>query len=114
MVKRIATHRVYDVEVSVLLCQQAVELDDEGVVCRVFPLQEEMQGTEWLPGMVVLSPFPPVRERDERFGCFVRRITLQAMEAEKNALSVKRAYWIDPFNVSGMEFLPSSRIKALR
>lgn len=34
--------------------QQAVEISDEGVVCDVFLLTEEIESVEWMPGVIAL------------------------------------------------------------
>ena len=34
--------------------QQVVEITDEGVVRGVFPLTEEIESVEWMPGVIVL------------------------------------------------------------
>ena len=34
--------------------QQVVEISDEGVAQNIFPLNEEVESVEWLPGLIVL------------------------------------------------------------
>ena len=36
--------------------QQVVEITDEGVVRDTFPLTEEIESVEWMPGGIVLLP----------------------------------------------------------
>ena len=39
------------------LKQYVVEMDEGQGASRVFPLTEEVENTEWLPGVIVLLPF---------------------------------------------------------
>ena len=42
--------------------QQVVEITDEGVVRGVFPLTEEIESVEWMPGVIVLLSESQVEE----------------------------------------------------
>ena len=42
--------------------QQVVEITDEGVVRGVFPLTEEIESVEWMPGVIVLLPADQLEE----------------------------------------------------
>lgn len=112
--KRIATHRVYDLSMDKMFSSQVVEMDDAGIVCRYFPLETEIHGTEWLPGAVIISYFPLLRKDGESFEKFLNRIRCQEKKKEKGtSCNMVRAYWIHPFNVLQMEFFPHSRISSL-
>lgn len=112
--KRIATHRVYDLSMDKMLSNQVVEMDDAGIVCRYFPLGTEIQGTEWLPGAVIVSRFPLLRKDEESFEVFLDRIRYQEKKKEEGtSCNMLRAYWVHPFNVLQMEFFPHSRIFSL-
>ncbi|WP_308768518.1 hypothetical protein [uncultured Bacteroides sp.] len=51
--KRFASHYLFLPEAGYLK-QQVVEVTDEGTIQRVFPLKEEMESVEWLPGVIAL------------------------------------------------------------
>ena len=42
--------------------QQVVEITDEGVVRDTFPLTEEIESVEWMPGVIVLLPADQLEE----------------------------------------------------
>ena len=42
--------------------QQVVEITDEGVVRDTFPLTEEIESVEWMPGGIVLLPADQLEE----------------------------------------------------
>ena len=42
--------------------QQVVEITDEGVVRDTFPLTEEIESVEWMPGVIVLLSESQVEE----------------------------------------------------
>lgn len=107
--KRFATHRVYSLLTAELKSSQVLELDEEGGVSELYPLTEEICATEWLPGLVLLSPFPVAACPGECFADFIKR-----MEGNLFPHSAVRAYWIHPFNVSAMEFVENSRIVLLK
>lgn len=54
--KRYASHYLYVPDIG-FLKQQVVELD-EGRFVRFFPLTEEIESVEWMPGVIVLSEEP--------------------------------------------------------
>ena len=109
--RRVATHRIGNVMTGEWLSVSVIELDEEGYVGGMYPLWGEISRTEWLPGVILLSPFPIERTPDESFGDFMRRLERQA--ASYNELSPCRAYWLTPFNLSAMDFTPRSRVVLL-
>lgn len=56
--KRFASHYLY-VPGRGFLKQQVVELNEEGFVTGLFPLQQELESVSWLPGVIVLSGEAP-------------------------------------------------------
>lgn len=62
--KRYASHYLFHPERGYLK-QYAIEVE-EGHVARIFPLSEEIEGTEWLPGVIVLH-----REPDDSLAPFL-------------------------------------------
>lgn len=76
--RRIAAHRIYLLPQAEWISASVIELNERGEVARVLPLSGEMAHTEWLSGMLIVSPFPLARECREDFQAFLRRITWQA------------------------------------
>ena len=51
--KRFASHYLLIPDVG-FMKQQVVEINDEGIAQGVFPLTEEIESVEWMPGVIVL------------------------------------------------------------
>lgn len=51
--KRFASHYLLIPDVG-FVKQQVVEINDEGTVRSIFPLTEEIESVEWMPGVIVL------------------------------------------------------------
>ena len=49
--KRFASHYLFMPDVG-FIKQQVVEITDEGVVRDTFPLTEEIESVEWMPGVI--------------------------------------------------------------
>lgn len=107
--KRFATHRVYSLLTAEMKSSQVVELEEDGSVSKLYPFMEEICATEWLPGLVILSPCSIWKNADENFASFKKRISeISACELPL------QAYWVYPFDVSCMEFAENSRIILLK
>ena len=59
--KRFASHYLFMPDVG-FIKQQVVEITDEGVVRDTFPLTEEIESAEWMPGVIVLLPADQLEE----------------------------------------------------
>ena len=59
--KRFASHYLFMPDVG-FIKQQVVEITDEGVVRDTFPLTEEIEAVEWMPGVIVLLPADQLEE----------------------------------------------------
>ena len=51
--KRFASHYLLMPDVG-FMKQQVVEINDEGIAQGIFPLTEEIESVEWMPGVIVL------------------------------------------------------------
>ena len=71
--KRYASHYLFLPGVGYLK-QYAVEME-EGCVIRIFPLSEEIENTEWLPGVIVLLPESEQITEDFKFDKSVEHST---------------------------------------
>ena len=54
--KRFASHYLLIPDIG-FIKQQVVEINDEGIVQNIFPLTEEIESVEWMPGVIVLLPY---------------------------------------------------------
>lgn len=54
--KRVAAHALYLPDVGYLR-RMVVELD-QGIALRLYPLQDELEDTLWLPGLLILPSHP--------------------------------------------------------
>ena len=59
--KRFASHYLFMPDVG-FIKQQVVEITDEGVVRDTFPLTEEIESVELMPGVIVLLPADQLEE----------------------------------------------------
>lgn len=106
--RKIASHRILDVKTGAILAMHVVEITTDGSVARTYPLCGESQNIEWLPGLLIQSPEAPAIAMlaGECFSEFVRRMQKKTIGNESDS----KLYWVSPFNVSQMEFCPSTRI----
>ena len=51
--KRFASHYLLRPDIG-FIKQQVVEVDSEGIVGGIFPLTEEIESVEWMPGVIAL------------------------------------------------------------
>lgn len=51
--KRFASHYLLLPDIG-FVKQQVIEVDGEGIVVDIFPLTEEIESVEWMPGVIVL------------------------------------------------------------
>ena len=49
--KRFASHYLLIPDIG-FIKQQVVEINDEGIVQNIFPLTEEIESVEWMPGEI--------------------------------------------------------------
>ena len=91
--KRFASHYLLIPAVGYMK-QQVVEITDEGVVRGVFPLTEEIESVEWMPGVIVL-------------------LSESQMEAEKKGEALF-PYLFYPFDFTSMQPVDGTRHRLLR
>lgn len=71
--KRFACHYLY-VSTDGCYSKYVVELEDNNTVKAYFPLKEEISATQWIGGVIILSPSSDLEIfREETFDCFLRR-----------------------------------------
>ena len=61
--KRFAAHYLLLPDVG-FIRQQVVEIADEGYVRDVFPLTEEIESVEWMPGLIALLPVNEIKNTE--------------------------------------------------
>ena len=118
--KRFAAHYL-------LIRQQVVEIVDEGYVRDVFPLTEEIESVEWMPGLIALLPENKIKNTEmfsknisvfqfnlpivsgQTFPCFKEALTASAKRGE-----VLFPYLFYPFDFTSMQPVAGTRHRLLR
>ena len=110
--------------------QQVVEITDEGVVRGVFPLTEEIESVEWMPGVIVLLSESQMEEI-KNTGMFEKNIPVfqfnlpvvsdQTSSCPKEFLAVSEErgevlfpYLFYPFDFTSMQPVAGTRHRLLR
>ena len=127
--KRFASHYLFMTDVG-FIKQQVVEITDEGVVRDTFPLTEEIESVEWMPGVIVLLPADQLEEikntgmilknipvfqinlpsvSNQSFQCFNEYL----QEAEKKGEALF-PYLFYPFDFTSMQPVDGTRHRLLR
>ena len=122
--KRFAAHYLPDVG---FIRQQVVEIADEGYVRDVFPLTEEIESVEWMPGLIALLPENKIKNTEmfsknisvfqfnlpivsgQTFPCFKEALTASAKRGE-----VLFPYLFYPFDFTSMQPVAGTRHRLLR
>ena len=129
MMKRFASHYLLIPAVGYMK-QQVVEITDEGVVRGVFPLTEEIESVEWMPGVIVLLPADQLEEI-KNTGMFEKNIPVfqfnlpvvsdQTSSCPKEFLAVSEErgevlfpYLFYPFDFTSMQPVDGTRHRLLR
>ena len=127
--KRFATHYLFMPDVG-FIKQQVVEITDEGVVRDTFPLTEEIESVEWMPGVIVLLPADQLEEI-KNTGMFEKNIPVfqfnlpvvsdQTSSCPKEFLAVSEErgevlfpYLFYPFDFTSMQPVAGTRHRLLR
>ena len=122
--KRFASHYLLIPDVG-FMKQQVVEINDEGVAQSIFPLTEEIESVEWMPGVIVLfsahqynllgtdytvfSYFKPCNPRNPCLTNLNKH--LHEMERREEALL---PYLFYPFDFISMQPVDGTRHRLLR
>ena len=127
--KRFASHYLFMTDVG-FIKQQVVEITDEGVVRDTFPLTEEIESVEWMPGVIVLLPADQLEEI-KNTGMFEKNIPVfqfnlpvvsdQTSSCPKEFLAVSEErgevlfpYLFYPFDFTSMQPVAGTRHRLLR
>ena len=106
--RRFACHYLY-VSADGCYSKYVVELEDSDRVRAYFPLKEEISATQWIGGVIIISP---MYELDicsgEKFVDFLHRAMLET-ELEQPGY----AWHIADFDLPGKEFTAGSRLVRL-
>ena len=127
--KRFASHYLFMTDVG-FIKQQVVEITDEGVVRDTFPLTEEIESVEWMPGVIVLLPADQLEEI-KNTGMILKNIPVfqinrpsvsnqssqcfneYLLEAEKKGEALF-PYLFYPFDFTSMQPVDGTRHRLLR
>ena len=129
MMKRFASHYLLIPGVG-FVKQQVVEISDEGVAQNIFPLNEEVESVEWLPGLIVLLSVHQMEEI-KNTGMILKNIPVfqinlpsvsnqssqcfneYLQEAEKKGEALF-SYLFYPFDFTSMQPVDGTRHRLLR
>ena len=124
--KRFAAHYLLLPDVG-FIRQQVVEIADEGYVRDVFPLTEEIESVEWMPGLIALLPVNEIKNTemfsknisvfqfnfpivsDQTSQCFK-----EALAASEKRGEVLFSYLFYPFDFTSMQPVAGTRHRLLR
>ena len=102
--KNYACHRVYD-SYNHYRPQSVVAISENGEVMECMPLMHETSFTEWIGGVIILSPLQAIPTYPD-FGTMVKEMTTPAQ-------APLYAWHIAGFDFSKEELTPQSIIKRL-
>lgn len=106
--RRFACHYLY-ASADGCYARYVVELEDDGRLRRYFPLTEELSSTQWIGGIIVLSPLSGLEiHPQEKLADFLRRV---AAETETDAPLY--AWHIARADLPAKELMPESRVSSL-
>ena len=126
IMKRFAAHYLLLPDVG-FIRQQVVEIADEGYVRDVFPLTEEIESVEWMPGLIALLPENKIKNTEmfskyisvfqfnlpivsgQTFQCFK-----EALAASEKRGEVLFPYLFYPFDFTSMQPVAGTRHRLLR
>lgn len=106
-----AAHRIWLTGHEEMLSMCRVGVDADHHVVLVEPFEGEPRQTEWLGGIIIVSPVLPEREADEGFFRFCDR--LRTSIGSCTSMGTMYAFHVSPFRVREMEFAPESRFRRL-
>lgn len=102
--RRFACHYLY-VSADGCYSKYVVELEDNDRVRVYFPLKEELSATQWIGGVIVISPLCELElHSGENFSDFLKRVI---MESETDVPVY--AWYIADFDLIKKEFTTGSR-----
>ena len=124
--KRFAAHYLLLPDVG-FIRQQVVEITDEGYARDIFPLTEEIESVEWMPGLIALLPDNEIKNTEmfeKNIPVFQFNLPIvsdQTSQCFKEALAVseKRGevlfpYLFYPFDFTSMQPVAGTRHRLLR
>ena len=124
--KRFAAHYLLLPDVG-FIRQQVVEIADEGYARDIFPLTEEIESVEWMPGLIALLPDNEIKNTemfeknipvfqfnfhivsDQTSLCFK-----EDLAASENRGEVLFPYLFYPFDFTSMQPVAGTRHRLLR
>ena len=124
--KRFAAHYLLLPDVG-FIRQQVVEITDEGYVRDVFPLTEEIESVEWMPGLIALLPENKIKNTEmfsKNISVFQFNLPVvsdQTSSCPKEFLAVSEErgevlfpYLFYPFDFTSMQPVDGTRHRLLR
>lgn len=121
--KRFASHYLFLPDAG-FMKQQVVEITNEGIVQRVFPLTEEVESVEWMPGVIVLLPACHSEQSEESVLLYCREQILrfvpdnnrvkEEIVATESATLKLFPVLLYPFDFTSMQPVAETRHRLLR
>lgn len=108
--KRYASHFLFLPRYG-FLERQVVELKD-GRISRVFPLTEEVENTEWMPGVIALLP-PDADNKMPDFSRSLRRLPAMPSAIDVVQLRACVPVLLFPFDFTAMQPVAGTRRRPL-
>ena len=104
--KRFACHYLY-VSIDGCYSKYVVQINENNIVDKYFPLKEEISATQWVGGVIVLSPFKDLTiHLGETFSSLLQRIVTEVEEP-------LYAWHITNFDFIEKEFTSTSKLTLL-
>lgn len=103
--KKYACHRVYEAG-KIYHSQSVVSLDEAGRVVGCSPLMEETAATEWIGGIIILSPLAEMVPTSD-FQSLLKQLTLSASGENRYA------WHIDSFDFAKESLTAQSVVRKL-
>lgn len=109
-----AAHRAWIASSDRLLSMCRIGITDTTHrVLSVETFESETEQTEWIGGLILVAPLCPERLSQETFAEYRQRMISELESVDGTHSTPLSAYHFVPFNVTDMEFLPSTRIVRL-
>lgn len=108
--RKVAVSRVIRIPEAESWVRQTVTINANGVYLSHTSLKEETERTEWLPGIIILSPITVERLLGEDFHAMIVRL---CKSVKLTTAPIYRAFWISPFDTVNLRFLSSSCVRIL-
>ena len=114
MMKRFAAHRIY-IRPTLAVGRSVITLNSAGVVLSVEPFSAEIPATQWIGGVIFLSPKDGFTAEDAKVLCDAVKTVSEAEEGRVNGLEQPLLAWhAESFDFERNTLCADSRLYRLR